>query len=147
MFFIWATIDAFIRYGLFTSLIMVAGAVAAFFVPFAVWIVIMGYLLFRLSAAPRAKGAGAWQKELAAMQGGRRDPSPASTPPPHEETSTLALDAREKDRHLEELLAAGELAEALRYAKEKAAQALDASDHATARVYEKYLERLRRGMR
>jgi hypothetical protein len=138
-FLVWASVDAFVRYGLFTGLIVTGGAVVSFFIPFAVWIVIAGYLLFRISAAPRSKESRAWQKELKEMRRRRASESPALDGHGH------AIGVAEKDAHLEELLAAGTLAEALRYAKEKAAQALEAGDHRAVRIYEKYLERIRRG--
>jgi len=139
VFLVWAAIDAFVRYGLFTGLTVTGGAVVSFFIPFAIWIVIAGYLLYRISAAPRSKGSGAWQKELKEMR--RRRASGSSVP----DIRDHAISAADKDAHIEKLLAAGALAEALRYAKEKAAQALNAGDHRAARVYEKYLERIRRG--
>ncbi len=148
VFLIWAMVDAFVRYGLFTGLIVAAGAVVSFFIPFAIWIVIAGYLLYRISAAPRPKGSGTWQKELKAMR--RRRTTRIFDADVHEHSSDAAsqrISSVDRDEHLEELLAAGALAEALRYAKERAAQALEAKDHRAARVYEKYLERIRRGNR
>lgn len=135
----WAIGDAFVRYGLFTGLIVTGGAAVSFLIPFAIWIVIAGYLLYRISAAPRPKGNGAWQKELKEMRAKRASGSAARDFRDH------AICAAEKDAHLEELLAAGALSEALRYAKEKAAQVLEAGDLRAVRIYEKYMERIRRG--
>jgi hypothetical protein len=134
----WAIVDSFIRYGLFTGLIMTGGAVAAFLIPFAAWIVIAGYLLYRLNTPPRPRKSRIRDRGRGPVPGRRasRDRCP--------DVRATAVDAADRDARLEQLLESGALAEALRYAKEKAARALDAGDHRLARIYEQYLERIRR---
>jgi len=136
----WLVYDAFKLYGAFVGLLVLTLAVGSIFLPYLFWIVAFGYLGCRLAYPPRPRGAEpkAWRQE---MKRSDRMPRGAQTRP----SARTSLLASEKDAHLEELIAAKDYARALRYAKDQAAEALSRRDFERARVYEKYLERLRRG--
>lgn len=136
----WIVFDAFKLYGTLAGAVALVLAVGAIFLPYMFWILALGYLTYRVAVPPRERGfdPNAWRREMRLYDQRRREGG--SEPP-----VSLGVLPGEKDAHLEALLAAKNFADALKYAREQAAQALASRDYERARVYEKYLDRLRRG--
>jgi hypothetical protein len=135
---IWAVIDAYKIFGWGEAVLLAAMGVVLF--PF-LMLILAVYLIQRNARLERQETDPSWQKELDRMQRGEVEPATPKTAPKPE------ISFADHDPGIEDLIAKGNVAGALKLAKERAAHALGTSDFAAARVYERYLERLRRGMK
>jgi len=132
--------DSLIRYGALAGIaVAVALALSWLYEPLAIWVLLIIYCFVRMQVQPRGpqKDADSWQRELAQMERTAAANSAAY--------GNGGILPGEKDAHLEALMAAKNFAVALKFAREHAALALSRRDFERARVYEKYLDRLRRG--
>ena len=111
-----------------------------FLMPF-IWLIIPVYLIMRNSRLANPPGDRNWQRDLnKALKERQYSSRPAAEAPPDGTVSYA-----DRDEEVEALAHKGDLAGAIRLARERAAEALDRRNYEQAKVYERYLEKFRRG--
>ncbi len=106
-----------------------------------VWLEIVIYYIIRNNRLANPPGDRNWQRDLNTALKGRQYGSRPDADSPLEGTVNYA----DRDEEVEALAHKGDLAGAIRLARERAAEALDRRNFELAKVYERYLEKFRRG--
>lgn len=134
--FVWMIVDCVKVFG--AAWAVVVAILGIVFLP-AVWLVILIYYVMRNNRLANPPGDPNWQRDLDAALRERQHGAQRQT------SGAGATGGAGRDPEIELLAGKGDIAGAIRLAKEKAAQALNERDFAAARLYENYLEKFRRG--
>lgn len=136
--YVWMIYDSARLFGPAWAVIL---AIVGFFaLPF-IWLVLALYYITRCQRLANPPGDRNWQRDLNRMA---REQEELNAQGKHGPGSPAYM---RRDAEVEALAEKGDLAGAIRLAKERAAKALDERDYDTARVYENYLEDFRRGIK
>ena len=136
--FVWMVVDCVKVFG-------VAWAVAVAIIGIAlsplIWLEIIIYYILRNNRLANPVGDPNWQRDLnKALKERQYGLRPSADAAPENMISYA-----DRDEEVEALAHKGDLAGAIRLARERAAEALDRRNYELAKVYGSYLERFRRG--
>jgi hypothetical protein len=135
--YVWMLIDCQRVMGTFYTIVF---ALLGFFLMPFIFIIIPVYLIMRNNRLANPPGDRNWQRDLNKSLKERQYSSRPATA-----TSEGMISYADRDTEVETLAQNGDLAGAIRLARERAAEALDRRNYELAKVYESYLEKFRRG--
>ena len=136
--YVWMLIDCQRQMGTFYTIVF--ALLGFFLMPFLI-IIIPIYLILRNNRLANPPGDPNWQRDLnKALKERQYGLRPSADAAPENMISYA-----DRDEEVEALAHKGDLAGAIRLARERAAEALDRRNYELAKVYGSYLERFRRG--
>lgn len=136
--FVWMVVDCAKIFG--AAWAVVAAIIGIVLLPM-VWLEVVIYYIIRNNRLANPPGDPNWQRDLnTALKERQYSSRPAS-----EASAEGMVSYADRDEEVEALAHKGDMAGAIRLARTRAAEALDRRNFELAKVYERYLEKFRRG--